>query len=208
MNSLLAAVKVVDEAAKEPGPFWWLPLVAAAVIGWMLRAAKDYHEIRKNRHAIRELVSKQLIQRNECRHIWDEAHQELKRHLSALMPLVDQPSEATEELQSVRQQVCEALTDVISKYVSLFEFTCHVYKDDKKRMASETDSAVCELRRWSRCVQAVNHPRILEALDRSPLAISKHTLSPLRRLAEKLPVPDSMRKQFCEEILAVVAAGL
>ena len=167
----------------ESHQFW---INGGLLVGWVGTIIKWCADRRKWRLEKEKHVGEQLKQLHEH----DESHREADNRYAdcsrAFLAELETTPTDQKRLRDVRDDLCRALNDLISRYVAYFEFYCHVYQNDSDRLSSFCDSTVRDLRIWHTCQNNVNTPNVMSVVGREPFRISKHSLMPIRHALSRL----------------------
>ncbi len=179
-------------------------------LGWLWTYLKGRSERRKLRLEVEKIVGDQLDKLHER----DRAHRDSDGRYGecshAFSAAVDEKPVDPAKLADTRNKLCRALNDLIHSYISYFDFYCHVYKDDSRRLTLFLDCTIRDIRIWGRCQSNLNHVRVLERLPGHPeqFKVSKHTLMPLRHSVSQLRVGRDAKDALNRELDDLLQAGI
>ena len=167
-----------------------------------------YLKYRKLSGELKSLRMQHLAKRHEYDRDVNETDKALTAAICAYVNLIPQPvknltglsTQDLRELSEARETACGALGDYLSSLCMWTESNCQVNVQDKTRLEADSDGLVRNLRLCKRCLEILNNRRTLDALDREPYKVSKHTIAPIRIVIQQLPIEDRQKQQMVDDI--------
>ena len=181
---------VWDKLGSDTGKTITLILfVVGLVISFFLGLWRNRYEVQSLKSQIVSNVASVLLDMQRARHTYDECSARCGRLAHDLREHIGKKS-SRQEIDDVRETLCACLlNETIPAFLSDVEWQ-HVdrqAKGDPDELMVVVSDAAEELRRFRSWVDVINHPVLLEHLQRRPAKIQRRSLRPFSRVVEKFP---------------------